>query len=105
MVGSWFSYFGDAPGGFSEEIKEFQLGLGTEYTYNDQFSLRAGYFTENEAKGSRQYATVGAGLRYNVAGVNFSYLIPTGSNAASNPLKNTFRLSLVFDFDDTKSAK
>ncbi|WP_460552426.1 type IX secretion system outer membrane channel protein PorV [Ferruginibacter profundus] len=99
VVGSWFSSFGDAPGGFSEEIKEFQLGLGTEYTYHDQFSVRAGYFTENKLKGNRNYFTVGAGVMYKVAGLNFSYLVPTGNNTNNNALKNTIRLSLLFDFN------
>jgi hypothetical protein len=103
VVGSWFSSFGDAPGGFSEEIKEFQLGLGTEYTYHDQFSLRAGYFTENKLKGNRNYFTVGAGVMYKVAGLNFSYLVPTGNNTNNNALKNTVRLSLLFDFNNASS--
>lgn len=106
VVGSWFSSFGDAPGGGSEEIKEFQLGLGAEYMYKDMFSLRAGYFTESELKGNRNYFTMGAGLEYKVAGINFSYLVPTGNNTNNNALKNTFRLSLLFDFNNkTASAK
>ncbi len=105
VVSSWFSSFGDAPGGFSEEIKEFQLGLGTEYTYKDQFSLRAGYFTENKLKGNRNYLTVGAGVQYKVAGLNFSYLVPTGNNTNTNALKNTIRLSLLFDFNNATSSK
>lgn len=104
VVGSWFSSFGDAPGGFNEEIKEFQLGLGTEYTYKDKFSLRAGYFSENKLKGDRNYFTVGAGLAYKVAGLNFSYLLPTGNNTNNNPLKNTVRLSLLFNFTDAKKS-
>ncbi len=103
VIGSWFSSFGDAPGGFSEEIKEFQLGLGTEYTYHDEFTLRAGYFTENKLKGNRNYFTVGAGVMYKVAGLNFSYLVPTGNNTNNNALKNTVRLSLVFDFNNASS--
>ena len=105
VVGSWFSSFGDAPGGFSEEIKEFQVGLGSEFTYKDQFSLRAGYFTENKLKGNRNYLTVGAGVQYKVAGLNFSYLVPTGNNTNNNALKNTIRLSLLFDFNNATSSK
>jgi len=105
VVGSWFSSFGDAPGGGSEEIKEFQLGLGAEYSYKELFSLRAGYFTENKLKGNRNYLTVGAGLQYKVAGINFSYLVPTGNNTNDNALKNTFRLSLLFDFTKATASK
>jgi Type IX secretion system protein PorV len=105
VVGSWFSSFGDAPNGFSEEIKEFQLGLGSEFTYKDQFSVRAGYFTENKLKGNRNYLTVGAGIMYKVAGLNFSYLVPTGNNTNNNALKNTIRLSLLFDFNNATSSK
>ena len=102
VVSSWFSSFGDAPGGFSEELKEFQISVGAEYTYNDQFSLRTGYFYENPLKGDRQYFTVGAGLNYNVFGLNFSYLIPTGNGVNRNPLSNTLRFSILFNLD--KSA-
>jgi hypothetical protein len=97
VVSSWFSSFGDAPGGFSEELKEFQASIGTEYSYNNQFSIRAGYFYEDKTKGNRKYFTVGAGLKYNVFGLNFSYLVPTGSGVNQNPLANTLRFSLVFD--------
>jgi Type IX secretion system protein PorV len=102
VVGSWFSSFGDAPGGGSEELKEVQLGLGAEYMYKELFSLRAGYFTENKLKGNRNYFTVGAGLHYKVAGINFSYLVPTGNNTNDNALKNTFRLSLLFNATTSK---
>lgn len=105
VVSSWFSSFGDAPGGFSEEIKEFQVGLGSEFTYKEQFSVSAGYFTENKLKGNRNYLTVGAGVMYKVAGLNFSYLVPTGNNTNNNALKNTIRLSLLFDFNNGKSSK
>lgn len=105
VVGSWFSSFGDAPDGFSEEIKEFQLGIGTEYSYNNQFFARAGYFTESKLKGNRRYFTVGAGLKYNIAGIDFSYLIPTGSDTNNNPLSNTMRFSLLFDFDNSRYSR
>jgi hypothetical protein len=97
VVSSWFSSFGDAPGGFNEELREFQISTGAEYWYANQFALRAGYFYENKTKGNRRYFTAGVGLKYNVFGLNFSYLIPTGSGINQNPLANTLRFSLVFD--------
>ena len=99
-MSSWFTSFSDAPDGFSEELKEFQISLGAEYSYNDQFSLRAGYFYENELKGNRRYFTAGAGLKYNVFGLNFSYLVSTGSGVNQNPLSNTLRFSLIFDLGE-----
>ena len=86
VVGSWFSSFGDAPGGFSEELREFQVSLGAEYMYNNQFAFRAGYFYEDRTKGDRKYFTLGAGLNYNMFGLNFSYLVPSGSGVNRNPL-------------------
>ena len=104
VVGSWFSSFGDAPGGFSEELKEFQASLGGEFWYQNQFALRAGYFYENPSKGNRKYFTLGAGLKYNTFGLNFSYLLPSGNGVNRNPLSNTLRFSLVFDLgENTKS--
>lgn len=99
VVSSWFSSFGDAPGGFSEEMKEFQASLGAEYTYNDQFSLRGGYFWEDKTKGNRRYFTMGVGIKYNVFGLNFSYLLPSGNGVNRNPLSNTLRFSVIFDLD------
>ncbi len=99
VLSSWFSSFGDAPGGFSEEIKEFQVSVGAEYSYNDQFAFRAGYFYEAPTKGDRKYFTVGAGLNYNMFGLNFSYLIPSGNGINRNPLSNTLRFSLIFNLD------
>lgn len=101
VVGSWFSSFGDAPGGFSEELKEFQVSLGAEFWYQNQFAFRAGYFYENPQKGNRKYFTLGAGLKYEMFGLNFSYLLPSGNGVNRNPLSNTLRFSLVFDFADT----
>ncbi len=100
VVSSWFTSFGDAPGGFSEELKEFQASLGAEFWYQNQFALRAGYFYENPAKGNRKYFTVGAGLKYQTFGLNFSYLLPSGNGVNRNPLSNTLRFSLIFDFGD-----
>lgn len=104
VVASWFSSFGDAPGGFKEEMKEFTFSLGGEYSYNDQFFFRAGYFYEAPTKGDRQYFTVGAGLNYNMFGLNFSYLIPSGSGVNRNPLSNTLRFSLLLNLDQSTSA-
>lgn len=100
VVSSWFTSFYDAPGGFSEELKEFQLCLGTEFWYMNQFAFRAGYFYENPSKGNRQYFTLGAGLKYSTFGLNFSYLLPSGNGVNRNPLSNTLRFSLVFDFGE-----
>jgi Type IX secretion system protein PorV len=105
VLGSWFSSFGDAPGKFSEELQEFNFALGGEYWYNNQFAFRAGYFYENPNKGNRKYFTVGAGLKYNVFGLNFAYLFPSGSGVNRNPLSNTYRFGLVFDFDAASSSK
>jgi Type IX secretion system protein PorV len=99
VVSSWFSSFTDAPGGFSEELKEFQISLGIEYTYNNQFSFRTGYFYEDPTKGDRKYFTVGAGLNYNMLGLNFSYLVPSGNGINRNPLSNTLRFSIIFNLD------
>jgi hypothetical protein len=104
VVGSWFSSFGDAPGGFSEELKEFQISVGAEYSYNDQFLFRAGYFYEAPTKGDRQYFTVGAGLNYNMFGLNFSYLIPSGNGINRNPLSNTLRFSILFNLDKSTAV-
>ena len=103
VIGSWFSSFGDAPDGFGEEIKEFQVSLGAEYWYNNQFALRAGYFYENKEKGNRRYFTAGVGLKYNVFGFNFAYLVPSGSGVNRNPLSNTLRFSVLFDFGGKKA--
>jgi hypothetical protein len=104
VVSSWFSSFGDAPGGFKEEIKEFQVSVGAEYSYNDQFLFRAGYFYEAPTKGDRKYFTLGAGLNYNMVGLNFSYLIPSGSGINRNPLSNTLRFSILFNLDPSTAV-
>ncbi|MCB2207840.1 MAG: type IX secretion system outer membrane channel protein PorV [Bacteroidetes bacterium] len=85
---------------FKEELREFYYSIGTEYWYNEILAIRAGYFWEHASKGARQYATLGVGLRYNVFGLDFSYLIPTGGSVAQNPLQNTLRFSLLFNFDN-----
>jgi len=104
VVSSWFSSFGDAPGGFSEELKEFQISVGAEYSYMDQFLFRVGYFYENPTKGDRQYFTLGAGLNYNMFGLNFSYLVPSGNGINRNPLSNTLRFSIIFNLDKSTAA-
>ena len=94
-----FKSFGDAPGGFKEELQEIQWSVGAEYTYNDKFSLRAGYHHESENKGNRKYFTVGAGFKMNVFSLDAGYVIAT---AKSNPLDQTLRFSLTFDMDGIK---
>ena len=91
-----FKSFGDAPDGFSEELKEFTWALGAEFMYDESFALRAGYFNENELKGARKFFTLGAGFKYNVIDVDLSYLISAGR--VINPLENTLRFSLTFNF-------
>ena len=94
--GASLSSFSDAPGGASEEFRELMYSVGLEYWYDEQFAVRAGYYAESSTKGNRQYFTVGLGLKYNIFGLNFSYLIPTTNQR--NPLDNTLRFSLLFDF-------
>ena len=94
-----FSSWSDAPAGFEEELKEFTYSIGAEYWYDKQFAIRAGHFHEAATKGNRKYFTIGAGLRYNVFGLDFAYLIPTTQR---NPLENTLRFTLIFDFEGLK---
>ena len=94
-----FKSFGDAPGGFKEELQEIQWSVGAEYVYHDQFSLRAGYHHESQNKGNRKYFTVGGGFRMNVFSLDVGYVIST---AQSNPLDQTLRFSLTFDMDGLK---
>ncbi|HRZ42009.1 MAG TPA: type IX secretion system outer membrane channel protein PorV [Bacteroidales bacterium] len=96
VVKGIFQSFGDAPDGFGEELREISLSVGAEYWYDKQFAFRAGYFHEHVSKGNRKYFTLGVGLKLNVFGLDFSYLIPTGQR---NPLENTLRFSLQFDFE------
>ena len=95
VASSWVSSLGDG-----DDFKEITFSLGAEYTYNEQFTLRAGYFYEDKTKGNRKYFTVGAGLKYNVFGLNLSYLVPSGNGVNRNPLSNTLRFSLIFDLDN-----
>jgi len=91
-----FQSFGDAPGGFSEEIKEFTWALGAEYVYQDSFAFRLGYFNEAEEKGARKFFALGAGFTYNTIGIDLSYLF--SASKVQSPLENTLRFSLTFNF-------
>lgn len=102
VVSGMFGSFSDAPAGFTEELREFNLSGGMEYWYDKQFAVRAGYFYEHETKGNRKYFTVGIGLRYNVFGLDMAYLIPT---VQKHPLQNTLRFSLQFDLDAFKGQE
>jgi len=99
VVSGIFQSFGDAPGGFKEEMREINYSIGTEYWYANQFAIRAGYFFEHDTKGGRKFFTFGSGVKYNVFSLDFSYLI-NASRAinGTNPLANTMRFTLVFDF-------
>ena len=99
LLSGMFSSFGDAPGGFEEELKEYILSFGAEYWYNNTFAVRAGYFNESEEKGDRKYLTVGVGFRYQVFGVDFAYLLP---KERSHPLAETVRFTLLFDFKNSE---
>ena len=102
VVSGMFGSFSDAPGGFREEMNEITYSFGLEYWYDKQFAIRAGYFNEHKTKGNRKYFTLGAGLKYNVFGLDFSYLIPTSQR---NPLENTLRFTLLFDFEAFKAQE
>ncbi len=100
---NWFSgifqSFGDAPGGFKEELQEVTWALGAEYMYQDSFAFRLGYFNESELKGARKFFSLGAGFKYNVVKVDVSYLF--SASKVRNPLENTLRFSLTFNFGDS----
>ncbi len=93
-----FKSFGDAPGGFSEELKEVAYAVGAEYLYQDSFAMRLGYFNESPLKGARRFLSLGAGFKYNVVKVDVSYLF--SASKVKNPLENTLRFSLTFNFGD-----
>jgi hypothetical protein len=94
VVSSWFKSFGDG----ANQLKSLQLSLGAEYSYEDKFFLRAGYFYEDKSRGNRKYLTMGAGFHLDFMQINFSYLAPQGSGITRNPLSNTLRLGVVFNF-------
>jgi hypothetical protein len=97
-VSGIFQSFGDAPGGFSEELKEITYSASAEYLYQDSFAMRLGYFHESPMKGARKYFTLGAGFKYNVVNVDVSYLF--SASKVQNPLENTLRFSLTFNFGE-----
>ena len=97
-VSGIFKSFGDAPGGMSEELKEFTYSAGAEYSYQDSFALRMGYFHESPMKGARKFFSLGAGFKYNVVKVDVSYLF--NASRIKSPLENTLRFSLTFNFGD-----
>lgn len=99
VVSGMLGSFSDAPGGFNEEMREINIGGGIEYWYAKQFALRAGYFNEPNTKGGRKFINLGIGVKYTVFTLDFAYLIPTRQR---NPLQNTLRFSLLFDFDAFK---
>ena len=92
--------FSDAQGGFSEELQEINFSAGFEYWYDKQFAFRMGYYYEHPLKGARQYMTVGLGLKYNIFGIDISYLVPT--SAVRSPLDNTLRFGMMFDVSKLK---
>ncbi|MDC3032115.1 type IX secretion system outer membrane channel protein PorV [Bacteroidota bacterium] len=98
VVSGIFQSFSDAPDGFSEELREINLSFGTEYWYAQQFAIRGGYFYEHDTKGGRKFFTFGAGVKYNVFALDFSYLINASRTInGTNPLANTMRFTMIFD--------
>ena len=97
-IGSIFSSFNDAQGGFSEELEEVTTAIGAEYVYNDVFALRLGYFNEHENKGARKFVSIGAGFKYTSIGIDMSYLFSTSD--VPSPLEGTLRFGLTFAFGD-----
>ena len=106
VVSGIFQSFSDAPGGFNEEMREINFSIGTEYWYDNQFAIRAGYFNEHNTKGGRKFFTFGSGVKYNVFALDFSYLI-NASRAinGNNPLANTMRFTLTFDFGQMQNVE
>ncbi|MDX1774252.1 type IX secretion system outer membrane channel protein PorV [Oceanihabitans sediminis] len=98
FVSGMFQSFGDAPGGFSEELKEFTYAIGAEYMYQNSFAFRTGYFNESEDKGARKFFALGAGFKFNVVNIDLSYLF--SASKVQSPLENTLRFSLSFKFDE-----
>lgn len=103
VVAGMLQSFYDSPGGIAEEMRELTISLGAEYWYNKAFAIRGGAFYEDATKGNRKFFTLGAALRYNVFGLDFSYLIPIDSR--NNPLQNTLRFALTFDLDAAAKSK
>lgn len=103
VVGAVFTSWGDAPGGFNEEMSEFIINVGMEYAYNDLLYIRAGYFNEAQTKGDRKYLTAGVGIKYSIFALDASYIIPVNEN--KNALENTLRFTLSFDIGAMGLAK
>ncbi len=101
LISGMFSSFGDAPGGFKEEMQEINISTGLEYWYNDLLAARAGFFYEAPNKGNRKFVTLGAGVRYNAFGLDFAYLASLQQN---HPLQNTLRFSLTLDFESSGNS-
>jgi hypothetical protein len=99
VLSSWFKSFHDG----TNQLKTLQVSVGAEYSYDDQFMLRTGYFYESAVMGDLKYFTVGAGFKYNLIGINLSYLVPSGNGVNRNPLSNTLRFGVTFDLDKNKS--
>ncbi|WP_258102563.1 type IX secretion system outer membrane channel protein PorV [Marinoscillum sp. MHG1-6] len=100
LMAGTFGSFGDAPDGFVEEMQEVMISVGAEYNYQDVFAVRIGYFTESKNKGDRKFFTAGVGFKYQVFGVDFSYLVPQKKD---HPLGDTLRLSFQFNMDKNES--
>jgi len=98
FISGVFQSFGDAPGGFSEELKEFTWALGAEYNYQDSFALRTGFFNESDEKGARKFFALGAGFKYSAIDIDLSYLF--SASKVQSPLENTLRFTLTFNFGD-----
>ena len=105
IVSGIFQSFGDAPGGFQEEMREINYSIGSEYWYNNQFAVRGGYFFEHNTKGGRKFFTFGSGVKYNVFVLDFSYLV-NASRAinGNNPLANTMRFSMTWNLGDVQNS-
>ena len=98
FISGVFQSFGDAPGGFSEEMKEWTWALGAEYNYQDSFALRTGFFNESDDKGARKFFALGAGFKYTTINIDLSYLF--SASKVQSPLENTLRFTLTFNFGD-----
>jgi len=100
VMNSWTKSFNDG----SNQMKDLQFSVGAEYSYANQFMFRAGYFYESAERGNRKYFSVGTGLKYNIFGINLSYLVPSGNGVTKNPLSNTLRLGITFDLGTEESV-
>jgi hypothetical protein len=103
LLSGMFGSFSDAPDGFSEEMHEFMISVGTEYWYKDVFAARIGYFHEHETKGNRKYMTVGLGFRRKAFGIDVAYLVPV--NKRESPLAETLRFTLLFQIPEANLDK